>query len=383
MICNKNIIKVICFTLLMTMLLTGCGQGSEYSSPSASEDYVTADYGIAYSSVEKSAGASYDMSESAYNSESNISESGYSDYEYEGTYAEQGDFNIEQLEPKKIDTSMLVYHADIESQTDNYATDISILKDLIEDNDGFIYNETETITNSYEVKYDFEPELHRYDATFKIPCQNYDKVMSSIKSIGLVVYASQDVENVGKQYADIVSELELYREEYAKFSEMIKDAETIEEMFEIEQRMFDLQAQIDRLENNKSDTELDVMYSTISVRYTEVTKYKHDMAWGESVIDTLVSTFGESIINYINVMFNIILLFIMLFPFILFIMVIYIVLRAFKLVPKFSDICKKFKGWVKERKLFKKKDKYPSMYENMRSVVSSEEKKNDEDSPKE
>lgn len=108
-----------------------------------------------------------------------------------------------------------------------------------------------------------------FSATIRIPSGNYDKFVESLKSTGNTVEYTYSTKDITDEYYDYKTRLTTLEAEYEKVLEFYDGANTIEELMSIEERLTDIQYEIDSIKNKIKNYDLLTEYSTLELSITE------------------------------------------------------------------------------------------------------------------
>ncbi|MBR4513535.1 MAG: DUF4349 domain-containing protein [Lachnospiraceae bacterium] len=280
---NSLIKKIQIGTLATAMLLSlaACGDKSSDSSHSNEmreiESYVTTEapaeteayYNGAYESEE------YYMGDYAYEDEGvSLKSAGAAS----GSGENPNIADVSQL--SKIDTEKLVYRCSLSFETLNYNESVIKLRNLINSYNGFMENED---VNTYIRD---GKTYYNYSATIRVPSASYESFVNGTADVGDLKNKSQNVENLSQEYGDISAELEVLETKRESYLEMMKEAKKLEDMenlLMIDDRITDVEIQINRIKTRLNRIDNDVAYSYVNVNISEVEKYEEPVA----------ETFGE------------------------------------------------------------------------------------------
>ena len=180
-------------------------------------------------------------------------------------------------ELSKIDTEKLVYRCGLSFDTLNYNESLSKFKNLIHTYGGFVEYE-DVYTNSYGRD---GKACYNYNATVRIPSSSYEDFVNGTSEIGDLKTKNQNVENLSQEYGDISAELEVLETKRANYLEMMKEARKLEDMenlLMIDDRITDVEIQINRIKTRLNRIDNDVAYSYVTVSICEVEKYEEPAA---------------------------------------------------------------------------------------------------------
>lgn len=99
----------------------------------------------------------------------------------------------------QIDTEKLVYRCDMQFDTEDYNSSINELKNLMNKYGAFLEYENEWNNGGSKNT----PSLHNYNATIRIPVENYQAFLDGIGNLGDLKNKSQNVENLSQEYSDL------------------------------------------------------------------------------------------------------------------------------------------------------------------------------------
>ena len=202
--------------------------------------------------------------------------------EWEGYYALDGYANSEEADiaadesrsgigantstasaPSVLESQKLIYTASVSLDTTDFDKSVDALRNLMASCDAFA---------EYEDEWTYgDQDLHVLKVTLRVPAENYDKLMSDIDGIGgTITNRSSQVTNITREYSDneaVIEGLEIQEE---RLLEMMEQAETIEDMILVEERLSEVQMQLNWARTDRSDMDSAVNLSTVNVTITEV-----------------------------------------------------------------------------------------------------------------
>lgn len=140
--------------------------------------------------------------------------------------------------------------------------------------------------------------------TVRIPQAHYDTFLSGLSESYNVASIQNTVDNLTERYYDNENRLKALRIQEERLFAMLEKAATVKEMLEIENRLCDVQYEIEALTNTQRTIDNDVKYATFHLNLNEVTKYTSPAPktfgdrLGETVKDSgeMFADFGEGIL---------------------------------------------------------------------------------------
>lgn len=263
---KRKRVKLLTVLAVAVSLLTGCGASgngaktmtTDSASPAANSTSQEYGGGVAYDSY-----AAEEMAEPEIAMESDG-----------GVPANQssGQDNITLLEEK------LVYHCNLEIETLDYPATMTSVKETISKYGGVIQSESES-DSGYDWYYeDYQKTggtMHNY-LEVRIPSKDYDSFLAELDGVGKVISKSTSVDNISQQYYDTTAQIEALQIQEKNLLAMLEKCETIEDMITVEQRLSEVQYQLNSLQTTRRYMDMDVAYSYVNIGITEVMEYRQD-----------------------------------------------------------------------------------------------------------
>lgn len=261
---------VLSLCLLLCAALTACGSSSadiigETFNKSASAPTADSALGLY--------GASVEVAE---------------DFSYASTGTEQIDGTDGTFREEK-----LVYTANVTLETEDFDAASDALHKKIESLGGIVVSES-----AYNLNRETYRGSRSMDMTVRIPQENYDAFLTGLNDVCNVAGIRRYVENLTEQYYDNETRLKACRIQEERLLSMLEEAKTVSEMLQIENRLCDVQYQIEALTNTQRTIDNDVRYATFNLTLDEVTKYTTPApkTFGDRLGETLkgsAETFGD------------------------------------------------------------------------------------------
>ena len=174
-------------------------------------------------------------------------------------------------------TEKLVYSAVIDAETKDIDFALDNIYAKIKEYGGIIQDENRK--NMGNVVYD---DYYRYTSnasayiSVRVPQENYDAFINSIEDKDgniVVCNISKNVQNMTKVYYDTESRLRSLRIQEERLFDFMESAKSVSEMLDVEDRLTDVQYEIDSATNSLATIDNDVKYSKVSLNISEVVKY--------------------------------------------------------------------------------------------------------------
>lgn len=206
-----------------------------------------------------------------------------------GAKAEAADVPAEN--PEKI-----IYSGDATVETTEFDKSVAALEAMIEREGGFIESSSVNGSNYYDSSRGYASKRSA-SYTLRIPSAKFNTLMSSLSDIGNVPYTHTYTENVTAQYYDTQARLNALQAQETRLIEMLKIAETVEDIITIEDKLSDVRYRIDSLQSSLNNWDRKVAYSTLNVTVKEVQVYTPETVTKLSYGQKLWRTFTDALEN--------------------------------------------------------------------------------------
>lgn len=138
---------------------------------------------------------------------------------------------------------------------------------------------------------------------------------------------------VTDSYFDIEARISSLKAQKEKLDQMYSQCTTIDEIISVEQRLSEVQYEIDSYQATINNYDLLIKYSTINVSITEV---KDITTPSNSFIDDIKNAFIDSYQVFINFVQNMIITLIYLLPFIIVLVIIILIIKKTRILSKIN-----------------------------------------------
>lgn len=227
--------------LATAVLLTGCGSASGSSS-------------FDNKSMATDTAASYDVV-------TNPQAAGGTAYATEEAMEESGSMGGELLSDRK-----LIKTVELEVETREFELMMSELESQVQKLGGYIEN-LETYNGSSYSNY---RSTRWASLTIRIPKDELNGFLNNVSDIGNVTRRSDSVEDVTLSYVDMESRRNTLRTEQERLLEFMEQAETIEDVIALEERLSNVRYQLESMESQLRAMDNQVEYSTVYLNVSEV-----------------------------------------------------------------------------------------------------------------
>jgi hypothetical protein len=292
---KRKYLALLLSTVTALSLLSGCGSSSSSSSSyagstatgSANSSYSSSDYSssdsaraitdgmslAAYTgkgSPSKSTSSSGIAEESYSSSTSTTSSESKSTSTNESTSSSQSNTDTLTLLDEK-----LVYYCDLEIETTEYETTMGQIKETISKYGGLIQSEEET-DSSYHWYYSDYTKTSGTMSDYieiRVPSDSYYDFIAELDGVGKITSKRTSIENISQEYYDTTTQIEALEIQEQSLLDMLAACETIEDMLTVQERLTDVQYQLNSLNTSKRTMDTDVAYSYVNIEISEVMEY--------------------------------------------------------------------------------------------------------------
>ncbi len=160
-----------------------------------------------------------------------------------------------------------------------------------------------TAINSYNgyiqssTTYSYRNNSRTYEATIRIPAENYNDFLNSAKENANITYYNETIDDITDTYNDLSARIASLKAEEEVILDFYKKASSLSELMEVEQRLTEIRYEIDYLETSIKNYDLLVSYSTLNITITETKVYPEN---NDSFFTRLSLSFTNGFHNFIN-----------------------------------------------------------------------------------
>lgn len=254
----KKCSRLFALVIASAIVLAGCGSSTKYMAPSAATEEAYS-VGAAYDN-----GYDYDVAEEAMvdNSDSSV------------TVNESAQTNRKLIKTINLTVETLNF-TELNTKVEAKVAALG----------GYI--ESSSVSGSKEYR-------NRYaNYTVRIPKANADAFVEMVNEAGNVCSRSESVEDVTLSYVDLESHKKALESEYSRLLELMDQAETIEDIIYIEDRLTNVRYQMESMESQLRTYDNKIDYTTIYLSIDEVKEVT--IPEPETVGQRITSGFSESV----------------------------------------------------------------------------------------
>lgn len=154
--------------------------------------------------------------------------------------------------------------------------------------------------------------------TIKVESSKLDAVAAQLKEIGKLESFVQRKEDITESYKNLEIEIAIEKQRLERYKKILEDAKIVEDKITLNDRIFDQERRIRYLEDSLKNADKQVEYSTIYMDITEKQPAYADLKWVDG---------SELVIGLVNSTAGVIYLVVVLLPYAVVIVLIWLVLR--------------------------------------------------------
>lgn len=208
----------------------------------------------------------------------------------------------------------LVYTGSVRLETREYETFSKELSSLIRDYEGIIQSMNENGSSG----------SRRYlNLTVRIPAQRFDDFLEALRSSSASVSGiSTYVDNITRQYSDNELRIEALNVQHERLLQLLTEAQDLSDVILLEERLSDVESELNILQSYKHSMDEDVTYSTITISVSEVVIYSQS-----SFSQRIAEAFNGSLDNFLSGMEDLLIGYIYFLPFLVILIAVFFLLR--------------------------------------------------------
>lgn len=224
----------------------------------------------------------------------------------------------------------LIHTADVSLQTITYEEDKANLLDILNNSSGSIqYQDEYQDTNNYSSNTTADNQLFNFYLTIRVPQEDFEGLLKQLTDgeIGELVGTSRGSEDVTRSVQDFEIRLESIDARIERLNELLEQAENIPDIIEIQSSLDSAILERDQILSEQDYLKDQVARSTITIRLREVMELEDGVTSQRSFWDELVRALAQTGYRAIDVLQQGILSLIFILPYLLFIVILYLIYR--------------------------------------------------------
>lgn len=185
----------------------------------------------------------------------------------------------------------IIYSATADLETQEFESSVQKIYALMEQYGAFLEN---SYLTDEQLLYD---GYQRYGSfTLRVPQEHYSDFTGALDGVGHVTSLHSSAENITAQYTDTQSRLNAYETEEQRLLEIMAQAETVEDLITLENRLSEIRYQKESLTAQLQNWDNQISYSTVTLSLYEVQELTPEPPEEEpTYLEQLVQTFMGSV----------------------------------------------------------------------------------------
>ena len=217
------------------------------------------------------------------------------DAKYDDTPSDDGAWNGQEVSSAGADLAergvKMVYTASIEMQTLEFDQAAQDIASLVESMGG--YFEQKNFSN-------YSSSYRHASYTVRVPAEQFTDFCTQVGTLCHVTWQSDTAENISERYYDTQSRLETAQIKLERLQELLKKAESMEDIITIESAISETEWNIEDLSGTLRHYDALVDFATINVHVSEVYKYSDTEELPENFGDRLSSAMSRGWHSFVN-----------------------------------------------------------------------------------
>lgn len=224
----------------------------------------------------------------------------------------------------------LIHTANVSLQTITYDEDKATLLDILNSSNGSIqYQDEYQDSNNYSSNSAADNRLFNLYLTVRVPQEDFEALLQQLidGGVGELIGTSRGSEDVTRSVRDYEIRLESIDARIERLNELLDQAESITDIIEIQNNLDSAILERDQILSEQDYLTDQVARSTITIRLREVMELEDGITSQRSFWDELVRALAQTGYRAIDVLQQGILSLIFILPYLLFIVILYLIYR--------------------------------------------------------
>lgn len=163
----------------------------------------------------------------------------------------------------------IIYSAQAEIETTDFDASVETVYSLMDQYGAFL---EASAVNGSNLNTSGAVSTSARSASFilRVPRENYAAMTGALDAVGNVTYLTSSADNITAQYTDTESRLSAYEVEEQRLLDILAQAEDVEDMIALENRLSDIRYQKESLTSQLQNWDTQVSYSSVDLFIREV-----------------------------------------------------------------------------------------------------------------
>ena len=252
--------RIIIAGIITTILLTGCGS----SAASAPNDNYMAKEAPMESAATYSDDADYVYDDYGYEEEM-VAEEAYD--AGSGSQTQVNEEDVKESVEASGNKRMLIKTVHMEVESEDIDAMVKNVEKRVEELGGYVENMS--VNNQ---KYS-SSETKTADITARVPIEKLDLFVNEVEGQSNLLSRSSNAEDVTLRYVDMQARMDSLQTEYDRISELLKEADSLDNIIELENRLTDIRYEMQSYGSQMKAMKNQATYSTIYLNIKQVIEY--------------------------------------------------------------------------------------------------------------
>ncbi len=169
--------------------------------------------------------------------------------------------------------------------------------------------------------------LRRLELTLRVPSDELDKVTTSLKGVGKLLYFTESAEDISERYTDTQNRLTTQQTKMERLQELLKKAESVEDLIAIEGSISDTQYELDRLTGLLRGMDSKVDYSTLNLTLNELSPIETSKDQDETLLERIKNGMSAAFTEFTYLMGDLVVFLTIALPYILVLITLIILIK--------------------------------------------------------
>ena len=178
--------------------------------------------------------------------------------------APSASINGDISQPKET-SRKIIKNGSLDVETLDYDRFVSDLESEVAALGGYIESSSQYGGQSY-----YGSSTRSASYTVRVPSENYSAFMNKVGELATVTRTNEYIDDVTMKYIDIEARLAAYKAERDSFMELMEQAQTVDEILQIQSYLTDVNYQIESYTSQFNALKDQVSYSTVTISVSEV-----------------------------------------------------------------------------------------------------------------
>lgn len=252
--------KLLCGIIsgMLAIGVIGCGSSepASYKNAAYDDEYYN-DNGGNYYATQEAATADY-----------------YDDFSGEDMVAySEGTEKLEVTENANATNRKLIRRVSLSVETKEYEALNANIMNEINECGGYIESMNKYNGSIYESSYNNQIQNRTCSLVARIPAAKLDAFIGKVGEKANITNQSESVDDVTLSYVDMSTHRDMLKEEQERLLGFLEEAETVEEIISLEDRLTEVRYQLESMESTIRTYDNQVDYSTVNIDIREVATY--------------------------------------------------------------------------------------------------------------